>query len=161
MQVYYTWSHFWWMIEVANESLPTLWEVWNNWFHVRWKRMMGISKRRYSPALCSQNFEFYLCTITAFTFWLNQFNPSNKPSPVVAQEGCTYHILSRILVRPSISVTSAGVNAPGRSCLFANINNKQSLISLSDMIRCNSCFASSILSRSCESMTNIRPCVPV
>lgn len=42
------------------------------------------------------------------TFWLNQFNPSNKPSPVVAQEGWTYHARSRILCNPSFSVTSAG-----------------------------------------------------
>ena len=37
---------------------------------------------------------------------------------------------------------------PGRSCLLANTRSKQSFISLSLKILCNSCFASSTLSRS-------------
>lgn len=48
----------------------------------------------------------------------------------------------------------------GRSCLFANINIIASLISLSFIILCNSVRASSILSRSAQSTTNIKPCVP-
>ena len=50
---------------------------------------------------------------------------------------------------------------PAISCLFANTNNKASFISLSNMILCSSCLASSIRPRSFESMTKIRPCVPV
>ena len=46
---------------------------------------------------------------------------------------------------------------PGRSCLFANTINKQSRISLSNRIRSSSSRASSIRSRSPESMTKIRP----
>ena len=98
--------------------------------------------------------------------------------------GCTYHVRSRILCRPNFSVTSAGDMAtrrdqersqkhrrpsmyratehkpnspPGRSCLFANTINRQSFISRSARIRSSSSFASSILSRSPESMTKIRP----
>lgn len=48
-----------------------------------------------------------------------------------------------------------------RSCLLANINIMASRISLSLIILCSSVRASSILSRSAQSTTNIRPCVPV
>lgn len=48
----------------------------------------------------------------------------------------------------------------GKSCLFANINIIASRISLSFIILCNSCLASSIRSLSAQSTTNIRPCVP-
>lgn len=48
-----------------------------------------------------------------------------------------------------------------RSCLFANIKIIASRISLSLIILCNSVRASSIRSRSAQSTTNIRPCVPV
>jgi hypothetical protein len=47
---------------------------------------------------------------------------------------------------------------PGKSCLFANTINKQSLISRSARILSNSNRASSILSLSPESMTKINPC---
>lgn len=50
---------------------------------------------------------------------------------------------------------------PCMSCLFANTNNSASFISRSNMILCSSCLASSILDRSFESMTKMRPCVPV
>ena len=49
----------------------------------------------------------------------------------------------------------------GRSCLLANIRMMASFISLSLIIRWSSCLASSILSLSAQSTTNIRPCVPV
>lgn len=48
-----------------------------------------------------------------------------------------------------------------RSCLLANISIMASRISLSLIILCSSVRASSILSRSAQSTTNIRPCVPV
>ncbi|KAK0138340.1 Pre-mRNA-processing factor 39 [Merluccius polli] len=51
--------------------------------------------------------------------------------------------------------------ASGRSCLLAKIRMMASLISRSLMMRCSSCLASSILSRSAQSTTNMRPCVPV
>lgn len=55
-----------------------------------------------------------------------------------------------------------GKDSPcGRSCLFAKTINKQSFISLSAKIRSSSWRASSIRSRSAESMTNMRPWVPV
>ncbi len=47
---------------------------------------------------------------------------------------------------------------PGRSCLLAKTINKQSRISLSARIRSSSSRASSIRSRSPESITNIKPC---
>lgn len=50
---------------------------------------------------------------------------------------------------------------PGKSCLFANTINKHSFISLSAKIRSSSSRASSILSLSPESITKMRPCVPV
>lgn len=49
----------------------------------------------------------------------------------------------------------------GKSCLFANIKMIASFISLSLMMRWSSCLASSILSLSAQSTTNISPCVPV
>ena len=49
---------------------------------------------------------------------------------------------------------------PCMSCLFANTSSSASFISLSNMILWSSCLASSILDRSFESMTKIRPCVP-
>lgn len=49
----------------------------------------------------------------------------------------------------------------GRSCLLAKTRSKLSFISRSLMILCNSCFASSIRARSEESMTKMRPWVPV
>ena len=50
---------------------------------------------------------------------------------------------------------------PAMSCLFANTSSSASFISRSRMIRCSSCRASSIRERSVESMTKIRPWVPV
>jgi hypothetical protein len=87
-------------------------------------------------------------------------NPSKSPSPVVAQLGTTYHILSFNCVNLSFSVTSVGVIAPGISCLFANTKSNASFISRSRIMRCSSFLASSIRARSLESMTNIRPWVP-
>ena len=133
------------------------------------------------------------------TFWLIQFRPSKRPSPVVAHDGCTYQGRSLIVCNCKRSVTSAGVIAinhnrrqhisesalrcnrachsqteskirskekkngipPGRSCLLAKTSKRQSFISRSEMMRCNSCRASSILSLSCESITKINPWVPV
>ena len=46
---------------------------------------------------------------------------------------------------------------PAISCLFAKTNNSASFISRSRMILCSSCLASSILERSLESMTKIKP----
>lgn len=48
----------------------------------------------------------------------------------------------------------------GRSCLFAKIKIIASRISLSLIILCNSCLASSIRSLSAQSTTKIKPCVP-
>lgn len=138
--------------------------------------------------------KFYLL----LTFWLIQFRPSKRPSPVVAHDGCTYQGRSLIVCNCKRSVTSAGVIAinhskrqhvsesvlccnrafrcqtesrntlkrkngipPGRSCLLAKTSKRQSFISRSEMMRCNSCRASSILSLSCESITKINPWVPV
>lgn len=50
---------------------------------------------------------------------------------------------------------------PCMSCLFANTSKSASFISRSSMILCSSCLASSIRDRSLESMTKMRPCVPV
>ena len=92
--------------------------------------------------------------------------------------GCTYQDRSRMRCRPSFSVTSAGDMAfvggqilslarmnggspPGKSCLFANTSRRHSFISRSLNIRCSSCFASSMRSRSWLSTTKTRPCVPV
>lgn len=106
-----------------------------------------------------------------------QTSPSNSPSPVVAQLGTTNHILSFSCVSLRASVTSCGFMAivsmmlaaflyqnrkrvavpPGISCLFANTSSKDSFISLSLMIRCNSCLASSIRALSEESITKISP----
>ena len=64
--------------------------------------------------------------------------------------------------RLCIRVISGSIGLPpGKSCLFAKTSSKHSFISLSLNIRWSSCFASSIRSRSCESTTNTRPCVPV
>ena len=54
-----------------------------------------------------------------------------------------------------------GYTPPGRSCLFAKTRSKHSFISRSLKIRCSSCLASSIRSRSWLSTTKTRPCVPV
>ncbi len=108
-------------------------------------------------------------------------SPSKRPSPVVAQLGTTYQILSFSLDSCSASVTSlwfhrwetdawvsrdaldrGRCNVPlSMSCLLANTNSKLSFISRSLMMRCSSCRASSIRARSDESMTKIRPWVPV
>lgn len=105
-------------------------------------------------------------------------NPSSSPSPVVAQLGTTNQILSFSCVSLSASVTSCGFIAakgqscngrgedtkrapPGMSCLLANTNSSDSFISRSLMMRCNSCLASSIRTLSEESITKIRPWVPV
>merc|ERR1719188_2168459 len=45
----------------------------------------------------------------------SHLRPSSKPSPVVAQEGCTYQLRWRILLRPSASVSSVGFMAYWRS----------------------------------------------
>lgn len=50
---------------------------------------------------------------------------------------------------------------PGISCLLAKTSSRASFISRSRMILWSSCLASSIRARSLESMTKIRPCVPV
>jgi hypothetical protein len=101
-------------------------------------------------------------------------NPSKSPSAVVAQDGWTNQRWSLSLCNWSLSVISAGDIAsiqhpgigvgllpPGRSCLLANTSNNAFLISLSLIIRCNSCLASSIRSRSAESTTKINPSDPV
>lgn len=108
-------------------------------------------------------------------------NPSSNPSPVVAQLGTTNQILSFSVESLSASVTSCGFIAiillasnilipscavmaknqlykpPGISCLFAKTKSRDSFISLSLIIRCSSCRASSIRTLSEESMTKIRP----
>lgn len=114
--------------------------------------------------------------------WLDvsHVRPSYRPSPVVAQDGCTYQFLSLIRVRPSFSWISCGFMAvkalwirtnrlreqifgqrlrlpSGRSCLLAKIRIMASRISLSLIILCSSVRASSIRSRSAQSTTNIRP----
>jgi hypothetical protein len=91
---------------------------------------------------------------------ISRTNPSNKPSPFVAQLGTTYQILSLSCASLSFSVTSAGSIAPGISCLFANTSSSASFISRSKMMRCNSCLASSMRARSLESITKMRPWVP-
>lgn len=65
------------------------------------------------------------------------------------------HIKDRLKLHCTLCLPSA------RSCLFANIKIIASRISLSLIILCNSVRASSIRSRSAQSTTNIRPCVPV
>jgi len=95
------------------------------------------------------------------TLFVSHANPSSNPSPVVAQLGTTNQILSLSWESLSASVTSCGFIAPGISCLFANTSNNESFISRSLMIRCNSCLASSIRTLSEESITKIRPCVPL
>lgn len=102
---------------------------------------------------------------------------------MVAQLGTTYHTLSLSFESWSFSVTSAGdiaattrscqyahtgqrrgrkgTKPPGKSCLLANTSNSDSFISRSWIIRCSSCRASSMRSRSLLSITKIRPCVPV
>lgn len=47
-----------------------------------------------------------------------------------------------------------------RSCLLANTRSRLSFISRSLMMRCNSCFASSMRAASDESTTKMRPWVP-
>jgi hypothetical protein len=106
-------------------------------------------------------------------------SPSNNPSPVVAQLGVTNQILSFSSLSLSASVTSWGFIAtdhnsarnpetrvrrslpPGTSCLLANTSSNDSFISRSLMMRCNSCLASSMRALSEESITKMRPCVPV
>lgn len=52
-------------------------------------------------------------------------------------------------------------NVPlSRSCLLANTRSRLSFISRSLMMRCNSCFASSMRAASDESTTKMRPWVP-
>jgi hypothetical protein len=118
---------------------------------------LGLSGRRRLRALLGKRE-----TIRASRVWgsVALTNPSKSPSPVVAQLGTTYHILSFNCVNLNFSVTSVGVIAPGISCLFANTKSNASFISRSRMMRCSSCLASSIRARSLESMTNIRPWVP-
>lgn len=50
---------------------------------------------------------------------------------------------------------------PGRSCLFANTSSSASFISRSWMMRASSVRASSIRALSLESITKMRPWVPV
>ena len=113
--------------------------------------------------------------------------PSNRPSLVVAMLGCTFQILSfplcslsllsslsfRRSITSSVNIAShhrqhsppspscSRLSPPCMSCLFANTSNSASFISRSLMILCSSCCASPILDRSLESMTKMRPCVPV
>lgn len=131
-----------------------------------------------------------ICAILRYhclKFDVSHARPSCSPSPVVAHDGWTYQFLSRILVSPSFSCISCGFIAVEqvygkyvnkklndkikhkrieykplvKSCLLAKINIIASLISRSLIIRCNSCLASSIRSRSAQSTTKIKPCVPV
>ena len=53
------------------------------------------------------------------TFFESQSNSSYKSSPVVAHAPWTYKFLSFRVFSPRLSVISAGVSTPGKSCLFA------------------------------------------
>jgi hypothetical protein len=109
---------------------------------------------------------------------LKRTSPSKMPSPVVAQLGSTFHTWSlAIFSSCRRSETSFGRMAaggqyllggysclqyapPDKSCLLANTSSRASFISLSWMMRVSSVRASSMRSRSLESMTKMRPWVP-
>lgn len=57
----------------------------------------------------------------------NQLNPSNRPSPVVAHDGCTYQFLSRMRVKPNFSWTSWGFIAARTN----NVSSQRVYIKLS------------------------------
>ena len=130
------------------------------------------------------------------TFCESHWRPSNSPSPDVAQLkghepcslivgccsaylGCTYHVRSLILCRPSFSVTSAGDMARSKhisisdllGCSSAHLladpacSQTPSTDNLSSLYPPRSVLAlvspRPIRSRSPESITKINPCVPV
>merc|ERR1712199_124227 len=61
----------------------------------------------------------------------NQSRPSKSPSPVVAQADWMNHCLLLMVLKPSLSTTSAAVIAFGKSCFFASTKTTAFFISSS------------------------------
>lgn len=98
------------------------------------KTVMGL----YGSPICSNKHFKLICTLSILFsrqtarqqayilqnhFSIYQSKPSTRPLPLVAEDSKIVHFRSRISVSPSASEILAPFKAPGRSCLFAKINN--------------------------------------